>query len=71
MDSTFQKLAEANGILNAKYRERVGELMRARYTQSDELALLRQREQKPEEFAQYDAFAEACKRQAKEELGIT
>ena len=34
----------------------------------DELAILRQRYDKPEEFAEYNAFVEECKEQAKEFL---
>ena len=45
-------------------------LIRRRYTVSQELALLRQRESKPEEFAEYDAYAEACKAEARAELEI-
>ena len=48
------------------YEQRVEALIRGRYTVSDELAILRQRDTKPGEFAAYDAFCEECKRQAKE-----
>lgn len=51
------------------YAERVDVLIRERYTLSEELALLRQREVKPDEFSTYDAFAEACKAKAREEVG--
>lgn len=50
------------------YEEHVVRLIRERYSVADELALLRQREAKPEEFAAYNAFAEACKAQAKAEV---
>ena len=71
MDNVFKKLSEANGITDAKYRERVGQLIREKYSLSDELAILRQRDEKPEEFAAYHEYAEACKAQAKEEYGLT
>ena len=45
-------------------------LIRKRYTISDELALLRQRDEKPEEFAAFNDYAEACKRTVDESLGI-
>lgn len=35
--------------------------IRARYSISDELAILRQRDTKPSEFAEYNAFVEQCK----------
>ena len=50
------------------YEERVVELIRLRYDINSELAILRQRDSKPEEFAEYNAYCEECKVQAKEEL---
>lgn len=49
------------------YEERVVEKIRARYTVDDELALLRQRDVKPDEFAKYNAYCEACKAEARAE----
>lgn len=51
------------------YETKVNELIRRRYSVSQELAILRQREAKPEEFAAYNAYAEACKAEARELLG--
>ncbi len=48
------------------YGQRVEALVRTRYGLSDELALLRQRYTKPEEFDEYFAFCEACKERAKQ-----
>jgi hypothetical protein len=50
------------------YEERVVELIRLRYDVNAELAILRQRDSKPEEFAEYNAYCEECKLQAKEEV---
>ena len=50
------------------YKERVEHLIRERYTVADELGILRQRDTKPQEFAEYNAFAEQCKAQAKAQL---
>ena len=47
------------------YKEQVEALIRERYTVSDELAILRQRNTKPDEFAEYNAFCEECKAKAK------
>lgn len=44
--------------------------IRKKYSLSAELAILRQRDTKPDEFAEYNAFCEQCKAQAKTELGI-
>ena len=49
------------------YAEKVEMLIRERYSVSDELALLRQRDSKTEEFAEYYAFCEECKTKAREE----
>ena len=43
------------------YEKRVVNRIRAVYSIDDELAILRQRETKPEEFAAYNAFVEAIK----------
>lgn len=50
------------------YEERVVELIRLRYDINSELAILRQRDSKPEEFAEYNAYCEECKQQAKEQV---
>ena len=52
------------------YEEKVEMLIRQRYSISAEFAILRQRDTKPEEFAEYNAYAEECKIEAKEILGI-
>lgn len=46
----------------------VDAMIRQRYSVSDEFAILRQRDSKPEEFAEYNAFAESCKAWASEVL---
>jgi hypothetical protein len=55
-------------ISQVSYGELVEQLIRERYTLGAELAILRQRDTKPEEFAEYNAYAEKCKTQAKEQL---
>lgn len=52
------------------YDELVDSKIRARYTISREFAILRQRDTKPEEFAEYNAYCEQCKAEARAELGI-
>lgn len=49
----------------AVYKSRVVALIRARYDQDDENAILRQRDTKPGEFAAYNAYVEDCKAEAK------
>lgn len=42
--------------------------IRERYTIDQELALLRQRDAKPEEFAEYNTYVEQCKLEVKENI---
>ncbi len=70
MKSVEKRLSRLNGTRESDYIAYVDELIRERYSVSAELAILRQRDVKPEEFAEYNAYAEECKRQAKEELGL-
>ena len=52
------------------YPQLVEYKIRKKYSVSAELAILRQRDTKPEEFAEYNAYCEQCKVQARTELGI-
>ena len=53
-----------------EYPQLVENKIRTKYSVSAELAILRQRNSKPEEFAEYNAFCELCKVEAKTELNI-
>ena len=71
----FKRLARKNeevkpGAIRAMYAALVNEKIRARFTLSEELAILRQRDTKPDEFAEYNAFVEQCKAEARGEIGI-
>lgn len=57
-----------NGVLDAEYGALVNRFIRERYSLSEELSILRKREEAPEEFAAYNAFAEECKALAKLEV---
>lgn len=52
------------------YEEQVVALIRERYSSDDELAILRQRDSKPEEFEQYFNYCEECKATVKQKLGM-
>lgn len=52
------------------YESEIIRKIRNRYTVNQELAILRQRDTKPEEFAEYNDFVEKCKKKVKEELQI-
>lgn len=65
---SFEEVSEVPDIeAEHRYEERVNELIRGKYTLSQELAILRQRYVKSDEFAAYNAYAEQCKAKAKEE----
>lgn len=62
---TPEELAE---YTQERYERRVEQLIRKKYSISQELAVLRQRDVKTEEFAAYNAYAEECKTKAKAEI---
>ena len=65
------KTAELSRIKNTiEYPQLVENKIRKKYSMSAEFAILRQRNSKPEEFAEYNAFCELCKVEAKTELNI-
>lgn len=66
-----EEAAKAALTPQKKYEVRLEELIRQKYTSSQEFAILRQRDYKPDEFNAYWEYAEKCKVQAKAEvLGI-
>jgi hypothetical protein len=65
MNAIEKKLAEKNGVTTEVYGQTVDSLIRKRYSLWDELAILRQRDEKPEEYAAYNAYCEECKAKAK------
>ena len=68
MNSIEKRLSRLNGTVENDYTEYVDRLIRRKYSVSAELAILRQRDSKPEEFAEYNAYAEECKARAKREF---
>lgn len=62
---TTEQLAERK---QQKYEDRVVELPRKKYSLNQELAILRQRDEKPEEYQAYHDYAEQCKATAKSEI---
>lgn len=68
-DMTAEEIAEMQkDIPSIPYEQRVVNRIREKYSIDDELAILRQRDTKPEEFAEYNAFVEQCKSEVKKEL---
>lgn len=51
-----------------EYENAIVSKIRERYNLNQELAILRQRDTKPTEFAEYNAYVEQCKAEVKEAL---
>lgn len=58
-------IADIPSYTQADYKAKVVELIRQRYSIDEEIAILRQRDAKPEEFAAYNTYAEECKAEAR------
>lgn len=68
IEMTAEEIAEMQKEeLAIPYEERVVNRIRAVYSVDDELAILRQRDTKPEEFAEYNAFVEQIKAEERED----
>ena len=64
-----EEVDEIPNIRNEEdYGNQVNDLIRRRYSLSEELAILRQKDEKPDEYRTYFAFCEECKANAKLEL---
>ena len=64
-DMTTEEMAKYEAMADAKpelsYDEAVDAEIRKRYSVSQEFAILRQKDEKPEEYAEYYAYCEECK----------
>ena len=64
---TEEEIAEMkNELLNIPYEQRVVDRIRLKYSVDDELAILRQRDTKPDEFIAYNDFVEEIKAEERE-----
>lgn len=64
-----EEVDEIPNIRNEEdYGNQVNNLIRRRYSLSEELAILRQKDEKPDEYRAYFAFCEECKANAKLEM---
>ena len=64
----IDKLVLKNISKDRLYGARVSELIRERYSLDAELAILRQRDEKLDEYQAYFAFCEECKARARKEI---
>ena len=65
-DMTEEEVAELDNVeleywKNVDYEEAVNNEIRKKYSASAEFAILRQKEEKPDEYASYYAYCEECK----------
>lgn len=64
-----EEVDEIPNIINdTEYGNQVNELIRAKYSLSEELSLLRQRDSKQEEYQKYNAYCEECKKTVKDKI---
>ena len=61
-----QSEQEYNHMCSLSYDELINEKIRKRYSESQEFAILRQKDEKPEEYQTYYGYCEECKREVKE-----
>lgn len=71
IDDTIDKFEEVDEIpeeTDINYNEEVNNMVRQKYSLSEELAILRQRDSKPDEFEAYNEYAEYCKVEVKRRM---
>ncbi|MBQ2389589.1 MAG: hypothetical protein II305_06005 [Clostridia bacterium] len=67
VEMTEEEIAEMkNELLKIPYEQRVVDRIRQVYSVDDELAILRQRDTKPDEFIAYNDFVESIKAEERE-----
>lgn len=59
-------LANKNGVLPRLRKQLIVDEIRKKYDADDEMAVLRQAVTKPTEYAEYNAYAEDCKKRVDE-----
>ena len=68
MNIIEKRLSKLNGTEKTDYAALVDAEIRKKYSISAELAILRQRDTKPEEYEAYYSYAEECKQKVREEM---
>ena len=64
-EATEEDLAPVEQEAPLPYKDRVVARIRAVYSVDDEIAIIRQKDSKPEEFMEYNAFVEQIKEEEK------
>lgn len=68
MNNLIKKLIEGTEVEKQEYEALIVSYIRERYSINDELSIIRQRDSKPDEFAEYNRYVEECKVRAKESI---
>jgi len=68
IEMTGEEIEQIWANEGVSYNEAVNAKIRQRYSESQELAILRQRDEKPDEFREYFEYCEQCKALVKEDL---
>lgn len=66
----FVALMTIDKVNELQYSLLVEKKVRNKYSISDELAILRQRDIKPNEYSTYNSYCEQCKAEARRELNL-
>ena len=61
-------LSERNGVLETLYASKVEQRIRSKYTIGAQIAILRQKEEKKEEFDAFNEFTEEVKKEIKKQI---
>ena len=64
-------LSYRNGVLDTLYASKVEQCIRSKYTLGAQIALLRQKDEKKEEFELFNEFAENAKKEIKDKINKT
>ena len=65
-DATPKEIALLQSVEILPYKERIVNRIREKYSLDDELAILRQRDTKTDEFLEYNEYVEKIKREERE-----
>lgn len=71
MTEAERKLMQKNDEMERIKAYKINRIIRRKYSISAELAVMRQRDTKPEEFEEYFAYVEACKEKVKMDMAVT
>jgi len=69
-DIPNKKQIQSLTITRKRYEQLVEKLIRKHYTASEEFAILRQKDTKPDEYDEYFSYCEECKKKAKNTLKL-